>query len=87
MLTLGSRLATLKYFTLGLLGVAGLKMLLRYADVKLAYAGESTMDRRRVVKDEGREENERENEDSDLDLASSRGGDVEELSGQPFSSA
>lgn len=75
MLTLDSRLATLKYLTFGLSGVAGLKMSLRNSVVKLAYAGESTTESRRVVKEEGREENEIEDEDSDFDLVSSGGGE------------
>jgi hypothetical protein len=36
--------------------------------VRFAYAGESTIDKRRVVKDEGSELNESVNEDSDADL-------------------
>ena len=59
MFTPPRRLATLKYFTKGSSGVAGLKTLLRYVEVRLAYAGESTMERRSVVKEEGREESEK----------------------------
>ncbi len=46
--------ATLKYLTFGSSGVEGLKMSLQYVVVRLAYAGESMMERRRVVNDEGR---------------------------------
>jgi hypothetical protein len=60
MLILDKRLATLKYLTLGSSGVAGLKTSFRYAEVRFEYAGESTMDRRRVVNDDGNDENESE---------------------------
>lgn len=65
MFTPPMRLATLKYLTNGSLGVAGLKTSLRNAEVRLAYAGESTMERRSVVKEEGSEESESENGVSD----------------------
>jgi hypothetical protein len=59
MLTPSTRPATLKYLTSGRLGVAGLNTSLRYLVVKLAYAGESRTDRRRVVKEDGRDDSER----------------------------
>ena len=65
MFTSGMRPATLKYLTFGSSGVLGLKTSFRYDDVKLAYAGESTTERRRVVNEEGREERERVNDDDD----------------------
>jgi hypothetical protein len=40
------------------LGVDGLNVLFRYADVRLVYAGESTRDIRSDVNDEGRDVNE-----------------------------
>ena len=48
-----TRAATLKYFTEGSSGVAGLKTVLRYVEVRLEYAGESRRDRSSVVKEEG----------------------------------
>lgn len=39
--------------------MCGLKILLRYAVLRFAYAGESRRERRRVVNEEGREDRER----------------------------
>lgn len=58
MLALSIRPATLKYLTRGSSGVAGLKTSLRYDEVRFAYAGESTIERRRVVKEDGSEASE-----------------------------
>ena len=58
MLTSSIRETTLKYLTRGSSGVLGLNMSLRYDVVRFAYAGESRYDKRRVVKEEGREESE-----------------------------
>lgn len=49
----------LKYLTPGRLGVDGLNISLRYLVVRLAYAGESRTDSRRVVKEDGRDDSER----------------------------
>lgn len=53
-LTGGIRPATEKYLTRGSSGVAGLKTFCRYEVVKLAYAGESTVERSKVVKEDGK---------------------------------
>jgi hypothetical protein len=54
------RLATLKYLTRGSSGVCGLNTSFRYDEVRLAYAGESTIPRRRVANEEGSWEREKE---------------------------
>lgn len=61
MLTLSTRPATLKYFTVGSSGVRGLNTSFRYLVVRLAYAGESTIDNSREVNVDGRPERDREN--------------------------
>ena len=74
MFTSGMRPATLKYLTFGSSGVLGLKTSFRYDDVKLAYAGESTTERRRVVNEEGREERESVNDDDEGEVLDAGGG-------------
>jgi len=60
--------------------VAGLKTSFRYAEVRLEYAGESTIERRRVVKDDGKDErdSERENGMSGLDWGDSEATSLED---------
>ena len=48
----------LKYLTRGSSGVDGLKIVFKYVVVRFAYAGESNIDRRSVVNEEGRDERE-----------------------------
>ena len=57
-MTSDTRPATLKYFTDGSSGVAGLNSSFRYLDVRLAYAGESRSERSKAVNDEGNDKRE-----------------------------